>query len=85
MPVSINTFIGRDVPCVAVVDVYYPGRPGRYFGPPEDCYEDEEDEIEWHLETAKNRVQSHRLLMLMSQDDSDRITDELMTEIRKNG
>lgn len=26
--------------------VFYPGRPGKYYGPPERCYEDEPDEVE---------------------------------------
>lgn len=30
---------------------YYPGRPGKYYGPPEQCYEDEPAEVDIESET----------------------------------
>ena len=42
---KVNTWV-RDGEDAVVTFDYYPGRAGRYSGPPETCYEDEPDEIE---------------------------------------
>ena len=41
---TFDTWIDDGVPA-KVVAFYWPGRPGKYSGPPEKCYEDEPDEM----------------------------------------
>ena len=56
---------------------YYPGSPGRYSGPPEDCYPAEPDELEIESVT----VGGVDIIALVSDAFLDRCDDELRARI----
>ena len=79
----METWIGRkETPCTAVIDYYRAGKPGKYWGPWEDSYPDENDDLEWHLVTAKSGIKSHRLNIIATQADLERIESDLYEYIR---
>lgn len=52
---------------VLVTGNLYPGRPGKYSGPPESCYPDEPPE--WEITELKWTEQPHRPLTQDEEDD----------------
>ncbi len=60
--------------CIIRVTSYEPFRPGRLFGPPEDCYEDEGGCGEWEVCDLDGKV---------SADLGSRITDKDIRRIER--
>lgn len=52
---------------VLVTGNLYPGRPGKYSGPPESCYEDESPE--WEIISLEWETQPHRELTQEEEED----------------
>jgi hypothetical protein len=44
------------IPLEITITSYYPGTPGRYGGPPEDCYPAEAPEVEFTIKTLSGQV-----------------------------
>lgn len=77
---KMETWIGRkETPCWAVVECYSPPRPGKYYGPWEDSYPDDDGYLDWHLETYKSSLPSHRLDIIATKEDVQRIESDLVT------
>jgi len=60
---------------------YYPGSPGCYYGPPENCYEAEPDELEidsetWYDEDNKEAVLSRTLTKCEEEELYDKVYDD---------
>ena len=67
-------------PCIIRVTFYEPFRPGRLFGPPEDCYEDEGGHGDWEVCDLDGRV-SEELGSRLTDDDIRRIDLEVFDEM----
>lgn len=45
----------QGIPCLIKVTHFSPGRPGRYHGPAEDCYPDEDPEFSYDILDRRGR------------------------------
>lgn len=45
----------QGIPCLVRVTHFSPGRPGRYYGPAEDCYPDEDPEFSYDILDRRGR------------------------------
>lgn len=63
------------IPCICEVTHFIRARPGRYSGPPEDCYPDEPSEFEFNILDTKGR-RAEWLENKLTQDDIERLEDE---------
>lgn len=45
----------QGIPCLVKVTHFSPGRPGRYHGPAEDCYPDEDPEFSYDILDRRGR------------------------------
>lgn len=68
------------IPCTIGVTAWEPYRPGRLYGPPEDCYPDEGGYGEWDVLIRGRRA--HWLERKLTADDVQRIDDELFSAHR---
>ena len=67
----------QGIPCLINVTSYYPGYKGWYDGPPERCYPDEPEEIEWEVRDRKG-YQAPWLERKLTKADRIRIENELL-------
>jgi len=81
--IGVETTIAG-IPCLVVCTGYSPGRPGRLYGPPENCYEAEPDELEWEIYDRKGYL-ADWLAEKTTNEDEDRIYALLMAEIEEDG
>jgi hypothetical protein len=73
---QIETWVGEE-DAIAVVISLTRGTPGRYSGPPEDCYPDDPPEMEWEVRRPDGRAWTGEL----SDADEQRIESELWAAI----
>ena len=64
------------IPCRIGVTAWERWRPGRLYGPPEDCYPDEGGHGEWEVLDARGRP-APWLARKMTERDADRIEEKL--------
>lgn len=75
-----HTTIGDGLPCIARVTHYSPGYAAKTNADPWDCYEAEYPEIEFDLLTTRGKPAKF-LEKLMTSEDHERISNELLEEI----
>jgi hypothetical protein len=75
MKITIETQV-RGIPCRAKLTYYAARVPGRTYGPPEHCYPEEPEEIEFEILDRRGRP-APWLERKLTRDDQDRIESEL--------
>lgn len=65
------------IPCICKVTYFSPGAPGRYSGPPEDCYPEEPVEFEFEILDSRGRP-AEWLERKLTDQDSDRLCEEFL-------
>ena len=77
IPVSIYfSECDREIEVWCNVTHYYPGDPGKYYGPPENCYPAEDPEIEYFLSWNDNEKYSVFLNEWILNDRIDKYIQE---------
>lgn len=76
MPTIITTHV-CGIPCKAKLTYYSPARSARVYGPPEDCYEAEDAEVDFAILDRRGRPAAW-LEKKMTDDDVFRIEGELI-------
>jgi hypothetical protein len=74
--IEIKTRVA-DIPCFARLTYFYPGDPGKTWGPPEDCWPSEPAEVAFILLDMQGEP-APWLEDMMDEDDEDRITNKLI-------
>lgn len=67
------------IPCICHVTHYTPVIPGRFSGPPEDCYPDEGGEFEFEV-LDRNGRPAPWLERKLTSEDEDRLYQEFISE-----
>jgi len=76
MSTIITTHV-QGIPCQARITYYSRARPARIYGPPEDCYEAEDAEVDFTILDRRGRPAAW-LERKMTDDDVFRIEGELI-------
>ena len=63
---------------------YTPAQPGRYSGPPEDCYPDEPDEIDLVAVSCEVLNPIGLMALMIFLEDDERLTDQIREAERGN-
>ena len=75
---AIETYVGEDEPVLAALTYATKYRPAITGGLPENCHPEEGGDVEWELFTTDGKPAPAFLLDMMSAEDEDRITNELL-------
>lgn len=76
------TYEFRDQDVTVEVLSYTPGRPGKYFGPPEDCYPSEGAEVDYRILVDGDEI--HASLTEEESIDLHKEIDERMIELNNH-
>jgi len=61
--------------------IYIPGDPGKYSGPPENCYPSEPPEVTVHTLVYQDEQQNYNMMPLLESDVGEEICDKCIEAV----